>query len=141
MATYEEMVKQAAARADAVIEREVFVPAIIKSAVANGVPEPRTEQDVLNILDTVQVMSQAKSAFARGEFPELRAQLPGGENFRVVADMAKRAAAELCESRGDRQYSPELLKAGSELVSLLGAAAPAAPAAKSAAAKPAGEAA
>ena len=98
-ASNEELVKRAAAEADAILEREVFIPALIKTACVNGVPEPRTEEDVLAILDVVNTMVQTKQAMAAGAYPELRAQVTASNEFEAIRRMAKRAHDELEASR------------------------------------------
>ncbi len=90
----EEMTKLAG-EANAIIERDHFVPALIKSAVAHGVPQPKTEQDVADMLEVVNIMMQTKQAAAEGQYPGLEHQFTSNRDFQTVREMAKRARQEL----------------------------------------------
>jgi hypothetical protein len=111
---YEEMCKAASAKADAILEQDHFVPAFVKSAVANGAPEPRTEDDLSAMLDTVKIMLDAKQAYAQGAYPELREQFVNDSSFEAVRNMAKRAKDALDETYSGPQVNPELYAAATE---------------------------
>ncbi len=103
----EEMTKLAS-EANAIIEQDHFIPALIKSAVEHGVPQPRTEQDVMDILEVVNTMMQTKQAAAAGAYPGLEHQFTSNRDFQMVRDMAKRAKEELDAKFGNPAVNPNL---------------------------------
>jgi hypothetical protein len=89
--TREEAQKRAAL-VDALLERDHYAPALLKAAVENGVPEPRSEADILAILKTAYMLGEAKAAAEGRSYPDLQGQFNGvSPEYDNVLNMAKRA--------------------------------------------------
>lgn len=113
--TNDEMVKRAIADADRILDAEVIIPEIIKTAASYGVPAPRTQSDYDGMFTTINLLQRAKQAVDDGSFPALRQQLNDNNEFQLVANMAKKAYSNLVEKFAQPTPSDELKAVMSKL--------------------------
>jgi hypothetical protein len=87
----EEMAKSARQAISTLATREYLVPAFVKSATAGGAPMPRTDADLVAMVETGQMLYEIKKAHVQ-QYPELQNQLSGASpEYLNVREMAKRA--------------------------------------------------
>ena len=127
-----ESIVKSAEEVDAVIDAEIFVPALLKSAVENGVPPPRSREEAVAIVNTAREIVRAKIAQmqAQGQYPELRQQFDDPNGFHYVENMAKRAADSLTGADEAPPVSANLIAATDKFTAAVAAARAAQSAAK-----------